>query len=301
MKLVLVLAQACWLLWPIVVGHESSNTTTAAPAPSPTPAPCITNADCQRRKNTEPGSLVICNTRTQKCVCHNRTLVLTQTWRCLPMRMLGQHCRHDEQCHQIDSHAECEDHYCKCEDGYYVFNDINGTSCIRDEELQTMRPFGWDKKGASMSDENMVPIIVCLAIMFVGMCVALQLFSRARFRNQRSVFNSPNPRLLHMKSDSKRRHSHVSLPGGSRRPSVCSQQLSPKLSRPGSRAGSTCGSPNPRRASVFDHHAQNVAKDDGAVANGPSESTLHNGPGSPKVIVNRSASGSRPPSPPPNA
>ncbi|CAN7979673.1 unnamed protein product [Ixodes pacificus] len=147
--------------------------------------------------------------------------------------MLGQPCRRDEQCHKIDKHADCDDGYCKCEDGYYLFHDINGTSCLQDQELQTIRPFGADRKSESISEENMVPIIVCLAIMFVGMCVALQLFSRARFRNQRTIFNTPNARLTPLKLGSgkrgKRRASHVSLPGGSRRPSACSQ-LSP--SRP---------------------------------------------------------------------
>ncbi|EEC19933.1 conserved hypothetical protein [Ixodes scapularis] len=144
--------------------------------------------------------------------------------------MLGQPCRRDEQCHKIDKHADCDDGYCKCEDGYYLFHDINGTSCLQDQELQTIRPFGADRKSESISEENMVPIIVCLAIMFVGMCVALQLFSRARFRNQRTIFNTPNARLTPLKLGSgkrgKRRASHVSLPGGSRRPSACSQ-LSP--------------------------------------------------------------------------
>ncbi|KAL3210526.1 hypothetical protein MRX96_052166, partial [Rhipicephalus microplus] len=92
--------------------------------------------------------------------------------------MLGQPCRRNEQCLKIDKNSECDDDYCKCKDGYYLFNDVNGTSCLPDVELQTMRPFGMDPKtDPGMSEENMVPIIVCLAIMFVGMCVALQLFS----------------------------------------------------------------------------------------------------------------------------
>ncbi|KAL3221543.1 hypothetical protein MRX96_050227 [Rhipicephalus microplus] len=98
------------------------------------------------------------------------------------VRMLGQPCRRNEQCLKIDKNSECDNDYCKCKDGYYLFNDVNGTSCLPDVELQTMRPFGMDPKtDPGMSEENMVPIIVCLAIMFVGMCVALQLFSRARF------------------------------------------------------------------------------------------------------------------------
>lgn len=294
-------------------GLPDSSVVLAAPSPAPgndtaavsttTEATCEADADCDRLK--PPSSWahtgdIVCDTSARRCVCSNRTLVITRRGRCLPTRLLGQRCRRSEQCHKIDKHAECDDGYCKCEDGYYFFKDINSTSCLPDLELQTIRPFGADPKTDSISEENMVPVIVCLAIMFVGMCVALQLFSRARFRNQRTIFNSPNPRLMHLKLNSgkgsSRRHSHASLHAGSRRPSACSQ-LSPSRggSRAGSRSGSQCGSPDPRRSSGFQHHGDRVSKDAGhAMANGPSES-LQNG--SPKVIVNRGRS----PSPPAQA
>nr|XP_037279842.1 uncharacterized protein LOC119172799 [Rhipicephalus microplus] len=323
-----------------------------ATATSATEATCESDADCRRLSFQAAAVGIACDASTRRCACTNRTLVLTRRGTCLPIRMLGQPCRRNEQCLKIDKNSECDNDYCKCKDGYYLFNDVNGTSCLPDVELQTMRPFGMDPKtdpGMSdenmvpiivclaimfvgmcvalqlfsrcvemlnyvelqtmrpfgmdpktdpgMSEENMVPIIVCLAIMFVGMCVALQLFSRARFRNQRTIFNSPNPRLSHLKlsnKDSKRRHSHASLHAGSRRASACSQMSPSKMgsrvgSRAGSRAGSRSGSPDVRRSSLFQHHGEHHGSKDGAhtLINGPAES-LQNG--SPKVVVNRGRS-----------
>ena len=42
---------------------------------------------------------------------------------------------------------------------------------------------------------RMLPIMIVLGVMFVGICVAMNLFSRARFKNQRSGIFA-NPRIL---------------------------------------------------------------------------------------------------------
>lgn len=279
------------------LGNDTATATSAAEAT------CESDADCRRLSFQAASVGISCDASTRRCICSNRTLVLTRRGTCLPIRMLGQPCRRNGQCLKIDKNSECDDDYCRCKDGFYLFNDVNGTSCLPDVELQTMRPFGMDPKTDNgMSEENMVPIIVCLAIMFVGMCVALQLFSRARFRNQRTIFNSPNPRRSHMKLGSgKRRQSHASLHAGSRRASACSQMSPSKMgsrvgSRAGSRAGSRSGSPDVRRSSLFQHPGEHHGSKDGGhtLINGPAESLQG---GSPRVIVNRGRS----PSPPAQA
>ncbi|KAL1417957.1 hypothetical protein MTO96_006023 [Rhipicephalus appendiculatus] len=283
--------------------RPDSSAVLAAPSPAPgndtatatsaAEATCESDADCRRLSFQAAAVGIACDASTRRCVCSNRTLVLTRRGTCLPIRMLGQPCRRNEQCLKIDKNAECDDDYCKCKDGYYLFNDVNGTSCLQDVELQTMRPFGMDPKtDTGMSEENMVPIIVCLAIMFVGMCVALQLFSRARFRNQRTIFNSPNPRLSHLKlgnKDSKRRHSHASLHAGSRRASACSQMSPSKMEFSYTFAASRCsGAPLDAIDGFFFYSRCLVFEDGGhTLINGPAES-LQNG--SPKVIVNRGRS-----------
>lgn len=173
---------------------------------------------------------------------------------------IGQSCTNDSvPC--LDPNSECSAQgLCVCKKNFHSSSQGNGTQCVQ----QTTPPAkeGGGKKppnysSSSSSGENMVPMIVCLAIMFVGMCVALQLFSRARFRNQRTVFNSPNPRLLHlMKHDSKkRRHSHAGLGGGSRRPSCASNMSVPRGSRPSSRIGSRAGSPDLRKQAALNNIA----------------------------------------------
>ena len=37
-----------------------------------------------------------------------------------------------------------------------------------------------------------------LILMFIVMCVVLQLFAKAQFRENRSIFNTPNPRLMNV-------------------------------------------------------------------------------------------------------
>lgn len=69
-------------------------------------------------------------------------------------------------------------------------------------------------------------------------------FIRARFRNHRTIFNSPHPRLMHIKLGKKkgrRRASHTSLEAPqSRQLSICSQ-LSPLQSRRGNSRYSSKG------------------------------------------------------------
>ncbi|GFR06119.1 EB domain-containing protein [Trichonephila clavata] len=64
----------------------------------------------------------------------------------------------------------------------------------------------------------MIIVLAVLAIMFVGICVALHLFSKARFRNRRTIFNSPHPRLMHIKLGKRKKSSvrtqHLPPPPG---------------------------------------------------------------------------------------
>ncbi|KFM78596.1 hypothetical protein X975_03643, partial [Stegodyphus mimosarum] len=141
-------------------------------------------------------------------------------------------------------------------------------------------------------DPQMIIIMVVLAVMFVGICVALHLFSRARFRNHRTIFNSPHPRLMHIKLGKKkgrRRASHTSLEvPGSRQLSICSQ-LSPLQSRRGSQATSPEFCQKPRRSnaekSELASHGRKTAKTDSSERRTDAPTTLTNGPGSPTVVV----------------
>ncbi|XP_024083785.1 uncharacterized protein LOC106664886 isoform X2 [Cimex lectularius] len=47
-------------------------------------------------------------------------------------------------------------------------------------------------------DPAMIGVLVGMALMFVIICVVLRLFSKARWRENRTIFNTPNPRLMNV-------------------------------------------------------------------------------------------------------
>ncbi|XP_022247693.1 uncharacterized protein LOC111086984 isoform X2 [Limulus polyphemus] len=86
---------------------------------------------------------------------------------------------------------------CGCQD----FNSIlSGEGhCLKGSFMDTEDKMGVTEEPGSKVQTKMIPIVVALGIMFVGICVAMHLFSKARFRNQRTIFNSPHPRLMHIR------------------------------------------------------------------------------------------------------
>jgi len=77
-----------------------------------------------------------------------------------------------------------------------------------------------NKEPASVQyiDPAMIGVLVGMALMFVIICVVLRLFSKARWRENRTIFNTPNPRLMNVSllKDSKLLHQERR---GSRAPS----------------------------------------------------------------------------------
>ncbi|CAG7734360.1 unnamed protein product, partial [Allacma fusca] len=48
------------------------------------------------------------------------------------------------------------------------------------------------------ADPTMIGVVIGLALMSVTLCVVLRLFAKARFRENRTIFNTPNPRLMNV-------------------------------------------------------------------------------------------------------
>jgi len=55
-----------------------------------------------------------------------------------------------------------------------------------------------DSASSSFIDLTMVGILVVLGLMFIVICVVLQMFAKAQFSENRSIFNTPNPRLMNV-------------------------------------------------------------------------------------------------------
>ncbi|XP_023236902.1 uncharacterized protein LOC111635984 [Centruroides sculpturatus] len=174
------------------------------------PTTCSTDEDCN---NLE---LLVCDLETHRCTCRDLHSIESPTGDCIKVKQLSQTCTYTSQCRFFDEHAICLDGLCTCMKGYYVQNNPNGSSCEGDGRVSYGSP---TEVPHYRLDTNVIIIMVVMAIMFVGMCVALHLFSRARFRNRRTIFNSPHPRLMHIKLGkrrastlSHRRHSHIPPP-----------------------------------------------------------------------------------------
>uniref|UniRef100_T1ISR4 EB domain-containing protein n=1 Tax=Strigamia maritima TaxID=126957 RepID=T1ISR4_STRMM len=139
---------------------------------------------------------------------------------------LDQPCTKNEQCLYYDKGSVCkkETSLCQCSSNHKPLNHTNGTlfCTVIISETKAHPPAEEAKV-----DVTMMAVLISLAVMFIIMCIVLRMFSKAQFRDQRTIFNSP--RLMKKslsKARAERRASHVSL---------------------GSRAGSRAGS---RHASI---------------------------------------------------
>ncbi|KAJ8965352.1 hypothetical protein NQ317_012859 [Molorchus minor] len=76
-------------------------------------------------------------------------------------------------------------------------------------------------------DPTMIGILVAMFLMFITICVVLRLFSKARWRENRTIFNTPNPRLMNASLLKENKHLHDrrgsrTSRGISRQPSIVS-------------------------------------------------------------------------------
>ncbi|XP_076334439.1 uncharacterized protein LOC143238250 [Tachypleus tridentatus] len=187
---------ANWLLWsyrgkagPVVMSFFIA------------PARAVLNADitCDTTKDCGDINVVFCDNKTGKCGCKDFKSILSIEGQCLKGKQLGQECTAVEQCQLHNGHAHCVQGVCVCQEGFFHVQDINGTTCLEGRFVDTEDKMGVTEEPKSKVQTKMIPIVVALGVMFVGICVAMHLFSKARFRNQRTIFNSPHPRLMHIK------------------------------------------------------------------------------------------------------
>jgi len=142
--------------------------------------PCEKNEDC----SLVPQSF--CNAEKRVCVCPPAYPVNATTV-CRQERMLNDSCIVDAECTITDPNLECRDLRCQCISNYrpslYTGGTIFCTSMTLPEGMGTF------------VDPTMIGVLVGMVLMFIIMCVVLRLFSKARWRENRTIFNTPNPRL----------------------------------------------------------------------------------------------------------
>ncbi|XP_077288100.1 EB domain-containing julius seizure protein isoform X1 [Arctopsyche grandis] len=203
---------------------------------------CIISSECSFE-----GS--VCDPHMKSCQCTPDLPVTNHIDKCGTGAKVNGSCFFNEQCEAVTEQTECRDGRCTCRFEMTPIMKADGTEeCIAiSEKPQPIKYI----------DPAMIGVLVGMALMFVIICVVLRLFSRARWRENRTIFNTPNPRLMNVSllRDSKllhgqeRRGSRASVRAPSRQPSVASlRPHSPSAGqgRKGSRASSNASAASTR-------------------------------------------------------
>ncbi|XP_061396370.1 uncharacterized protein LOC133332001 [Musca vetustissima] len=167
-----------------------------------------------------PGS--ICDTKKKSCQCTEDLPVTNHFDKCGKEAAVNESCFFNEQCEVKYFQTECRDGRCVCRfDMTPVWLKDGSVECKGRQ----------DKKGPeTYIDPAMIGVLIGMALMFIIICVVLRLFSQARWRENRTIFNTPNPRLMNVSllRESKllhgqeRRGSRMSVRAPSRQPSMAS-------------------------------------------------------------------------------
>jgi hypothetical protein len=194
-------------------------------------------------KNTDCGfdGAVCAGEKKSTCQCLQELPASNHLDKCGKPAAINESCFFNEQCEMSNYMSECREGHCVCRFEMTPFTKKDGSiECSVKNE-----PTG----PTTYTDPAMIGVLVGMALMFIILCVVLRLFSKARWRENRTIFNTPNPRLMNVSllreskllHGAERRGSRASVRGPSRQPSIASlRPQSPQSlgSRPGSRASS---------------------------------------------------------------
>ncbi|XP_018799191.1 PREDICTED: uncharacterized protein LOC108975281 isoform X1 [Bactrocera latifrons] len=197
-----------------------------------------------------PGS--ICDAKKKSCQCTEDLPVTNHIDKCGKEAAVNESCFFNEQCEVKHYQTECRDGRCACRYEMMPFWGKDGTVECKGRG---------DKRGPeTYIDPAMIGVLVGMALMFIIICVVLRLFSQARWRENRTIFNTPNPRLMNVSllRDSKllhgqeRRGSRMSVRAPSRQPSMASlrpHSPNPSLGKTDHKAGRMTRSKSNTRSS----------------------------------------------------
>ncbi|EEB10578.1 conserved hypothetical protein [Pediculus humanus corporis] len=131
----------------------------------------------------------ICDAILKLCQCVPELPVTNHLDKCGKAASVNDTCTFNEQCEQTVFQTECRDGRCLCRfDKIPVANSEGIVEC----QSLPKEP----KENPHRVDPAMIGILAGMALMFIIICVVLRLFSKARWRENRTIFNTPNPRLM---------------------------------------------------------------------------------------------------------
>lgn len=219
----------------------------------------------------------VCDSSLRTCQCTSDLPATNHIDKCGKKAQVNESCFFTEQCEQMTEQTECRDGRCICR---FEMNPIFKPDGTVECRAVLNRPIVTER----YIDPTMIGVLVAMAVMFIIICVVLRLFSKARWRDNRTIFNTPNPRLMNVSllRDNKllhgqeRRGSRMSVRLPSRQPSMASlRPHSPNASIAGSRRGSR-GSSNASATSTRSNRSQHGTKDNGTAAHSTATNSHQN-------------------------
>ncbi|XP_063360204.1 uncharacterized protein LOC134649392 isoform X3 [Cydia amplana] len=222
-------ALALLMLWPLCTAED---TTTAAPFNAATRGTAMYGDGCSITNDCGFADS-ICDESLKTCHCHPDKPATNYVDKCGKPSSINETCTFNEQCEEAVIMTECRNDRCACK--YEMVAEVTvdgGVVCQPEKQVEP---------STKTIDPAMIGVLVGMALMFVIICVVLRLFSRARWRENRTIFNTPNPRLMNVSllRESKllhsqdRRGSRVSMRPPSRQASQ--QELRPHSPSPAAR------------------------------------------------------------------
>ncbi|XP_072761669.1 uncharacterized protein Jus isoform X2 [Anoplolepis gracilipes] len=162
-----------------------------------------------------------CEPKKKLCACREEFEATNHLDKCGHAANVNESCFFHEQCEARVSETECRDGRCIC-----LFEKI---PVIQSDRIICVAEI---KEPTSLQyiDPAMIGVLVGMALMFIIICVVLRLFSKARWRENRTIFNTPNARLMNVSllrenkllHAQERRGSRASVRMPSRQPSMAS-------------------------------------------------------------------------------
>uniref|UniRef100_A0A1B6D9A5 EB domain-containing protein n=1 Tax=Clastoptera arizonana TaxID=38151 RepID=A0A1B6D9A5_9HEMI len=160
----------------------------------------------------------VCDKQKKSCQCLPEYPATNHIDKCGPEVRINESCFFNEQCEIFLDQAECKDGRCVCRFELNAMENKNTGKWTCTAPLESTGP-------EKYIDPTMIAILVVMALMFVIICVVLHLFSKARWRENRSIFNTPNPRLMNVSLLRENKHPgerRGSVRAPSRQPSMAS-------------------------------------------------------------------------------
>ncbi|XP_015431797.1 PREDICTED: uncharacterized protein LOC107188068 isoform X2 [Dufourea novaeangliae] len=163
-----------------------------------------------------------CEPKKNKCACMEEFEATNHIDKCGHSANVNESCFFNEQCEAKVIQTECRDGRCICIFEKIPVTQSDGlTVCVAEQK---------EEPNLQYVDATMIGVLVGMALMFIIICVVLRLFSKARWRENRTIFNTPNARLMNVSllrenkllHPGERRGSRASVRVPSRQPSMAS-------------------------------------------------------------------------------